>query len=249
MAPSYLKHVIDGRRNLSPQMGQKFAVGMGLSQKEIDYFEDLIRFNQASTIEEKNIFLSRLQKRRAKSLKSLGMADAAALLSHWYVVAIKELVVGLNTDDSVLIQKMLRVRIADTVIQKTIEDLKTLGWLSRKGDRWVSSAYQIRFPDEVKSYVVRSFHKQMLSISEEALNDDLAEREFGAAVFTFPRQKMSELKAKVKELQQELIHYVQAEAKSEKENETNENLSSEDLVYYFGVQCFALQKSKESSEP
>lgn len=238
VAPSYLKHVIDGRRNLSPQMSQRFAFGMGLTADEASYFENLIRFNQAQSLEEKNLYLGRLQKKRAKSLRSFGMAEAAALLSHWYVVAIKELVVSLNTDDTSAIQSLLRVKLSEAVISKTIHDLKELGWLQKEGDRWTSVAYQIRFPDEVKSYVVRSFHKQMLEISVEALQDDLTEREFGAAVFTFPHAKMPELKEKVKELQQDLIQFVQSQSENALQSD-----SGDQKVYYFGVQCFSLQNS------
>ena len=36
VASSYLKHVIDGNRNLSPEMSIKFGHGMDLSQKEND---------------------------------------------------------------------------------------------------------------------------------------------------------------------------------------------------------------------
>ena len=91
IAPAYLKHIIDGRRNLSPKMSIKFAKGMGLPQKEIDYFENLVRFNQAISLEEKTLYFERLRRKRAKTLKPLGLTEAVDLLSHWYVVAIKEI--------------------------------------------------------------------------------------------------------------------------------------------------------------
>src|SRR4051812_9125464 len=58
IAGSYLKHVIDGTRNLSSEMSIKFGHGMSLSQ-EIDYFESLVRFNQANSIEEKTLYFER----------------------------------------------------------------------------------------------------------------------------------------------------------------------------------------------
>jgi uncharacterized protein (TIGR02147 family) len=213
VAPAYLKHIIDGKRNLSPQMSLQFAYGMGLSTRETEYFELLVRFNQAPSLEEKNLFLERLRKKRAKGLKDLSLAEAALLLSHWYVVAIKELVVSLNSEDSTQIQKMLRRRLSESQIQKTISDLVQYGWLEHEEGRWRSKANQIRFPDEVKSYVVRSFHQQMLDLAKEALDDSLDRREFGSAVFSFPRQKLPALKEKIKQLQNELVIYVQEETK------------------------------------
>lgn len=241
VAGSYLKHVIDGARNLSPEMTIRFGNGMGLHAREIDYFENLVRFNQATTLEEKNLYFDRLRRKRARTLKPLGLTDAVALLSHWYVVAIKELVVNLNTDDVKTIQRFLRKRLPENIIEKAVEDLKELGWLQEVSGRWTSQANQATFPDEVKSYVVRSFHRQMLEITAEALEDDMSEREFGAAVFTFPASKLPELKERIKDMQRDLVSYVQDLGASSQDEEK--------VVYHFGVQCFSLQRlEKDKSE-
>ncbi|MDB5038568.1 MAG: hypothetical protein JWQ35_2096 [Bacteriovoracaceae bacterium] len=239
IASSYLKHVIDGKRNLSSEMSIKFGHGMGLSSKEIDYFENLVRFTQASSLEEKDLYFERLRKKRAKSLKSLDLAEAVRLLSHWYVVAIKELVVNLNTVDVKLLQRVLRKKLPENLIEKTIEELRDFGWLNLIEGRWHSSASQVQFPDEVRSYVVRSFHGQMLELAIEALEDDISDREYGAAVFTFPASEFPKLKEKIKELQRDLIGYVQDLSANSKESSRD---TKSQRVYHFGVQCFSLQK-------
>lgn len=241
VASSYLKHVIDGKRNLSPEMSIKFGHGMGLSSKEIDYFENLVRFNQATSLDEKDLYFERLRKKRSRSLKTLDLAEAVRLLSHWYVVAIKELVVMLNTTDVKTLQKVLRKKLPENLIEKTVSDLQEFGWLSYSDKKWNSSASQIQFPDEVRSYVVRSFHGQMLEIAAEALEDDISKREFGAAVFTFPESEFPRLKEKLKELQRDFISYVQDVA-------TKSRGSNSQSVYHFGIQCFSLQKGVENDK-
>lgn len=241
VAGSYLKHVIDGVRNLSPEMTLKFGHGMDLSQREIDYFENLVRFNQAASLEEKSLYFDRLRRKRARALKPLGLTDAVALLSHWYVVAIKELVVSLNTDNVKKIQRVLRKKLPENIIENAINDLKELGWLQSNDGKWISQANQVTFPDEVRSYVVRSFHRQMLEIASEAIEDEIGEREFGAAVFTFPLSKLPELKERIKDMQRDLVSFVQdlgAQAES----------GDPQVVYHFGVQCFALQKVERSDQ-
>jgi len=238
VAPAYLKHVIDGKRNLSPEMSVRFGYGMDLSEKEIEYFENLVRFNQASNLEEKTHYFEGLRKKRARTLKDLTMTEAAALLSHWYVVAIKELVVNLNTIDAPSIQKVLRRKLSESLIQRTIEDLQSLGWLECVDGEWRSLRAQIKFPDEVKSYVIQSFHVQMLEIAQEALEDELDQREFGAAVFSFPKERLPELKKKIKSLQADLISYVQDVSDTDLKLNDRKNQK----IYFFGVQCFSLQK-------
>jgi uncharacterized protein (TIGR02147 family) len=243
VAPAYLKHIIDGKRNLSPEMSHRFAAGMGLDHKQQEYFELLVRFNQAHSLDEKSLYFEGLRKRRSQSLKSLGLAEAASLLSHWYVVVIKELMVVLNTDAATPIQEVLRKKLPLPLIEKVIGDLKGLGWVSQEEGRWRSSAHHIRFPDEIKSYVIRSFHHQMLTIAQEALSDEIDEREFGAAVFTFPKERWPELKLKIKEMQSDLVNYVQDMMPADKNSE-------QDLlnVYFVGIQCFSMQKEGERSE-
>lgn len=236
VAPASLKHVIDGKRNLSSDMSYRFAEGMGLGPKETHYFVDLVHFSQAASLEEKNIYLERLRRKRARTLQSFGLAEAALLLSHWYVVAIKELAVALNTIEVEPIQSLLRKRLPESTIKESIEQLISMGYLMQDDDsRWRSSVAQIQFPDEMKSFVIRSFHGQMLSLAMEALEDELGQREFGSTVFTFPKSKLPELKEKIKELQKDLISFVQDENNMMDDSESH-------IVMYFGTQCFSLQR-------
>lgn len=236
VAAAHLKHVIDGKRNLSPEMSIRFGLGMKLHERELEYFENLVRFNQASNLDEKSYFFEKLRKRRSRSLKSLSLADAASLLSDWHVVAIKHFVVSLNTIEVARIQRVLRRKLSESVIQRSIDHLLEMGWLFQEQGVWKSKASQICFPDEVRSYVVRRYHRQMLELAQEALEDDIEKREFGGTVFKFPRSKVSEMKKKLKELQEEFISYVQATA--------NQPDQKDESVYFFGVQCFSLQNSE-----
>ena len=238
IASSYLKHVIDGRRNLSSEMSIKFARGMDFDAKQVDYFENLVRFNQADTLDEKTIYFERLRKKRAKQLRPIGLAEAAGMLSNWYVIAIKELVVNLNTIDTKIIQQVLRRKLPESLIESTIHYLLEMGWISQDKTTWSSSVGRIQFPDEVRSYVIRSFHAQMLEIAVEALGDDLTEREFQSTTFTIPGDKVPELKAKIKDLQDDLVAYIQDVGQKKQEGEEKPK-----IVYHFGMQCFALQKN------
>lgn len=240
VAPAHLKHVIDGKRNISVEMSLRFGAGMGLSEEELDYFQNLVRFNQASSLDEKTYYFEKLRKKRNKSLQNVSLADAAALLSDWYVIAIKELIVNLNTVDVNVIEGLLRKKLSKPLIQGTIDRLISLGWVLRKNERWRSRSSQICFPDEVKSYVIQSFHRQMLSLAVEALEDPLERREFGSTVFSFPESEIPELKKKVKQLQEEFISYVQSV--SDSSDSSNEDLR----VYFYGVHCFSLEEGVEA---
>ena len=58
--PSFLKLVIDGKRNLTPASIMKFAKGFTLKRHEGEFLHNLVMFNQASTHEEKNHYYKKL---------------------------------------------------------------------------------------------------------------------------------------------------------------------------------------------
>src|SRR5262245_65039952 len=59
-SPNYLKLVIEGERNLSAAMAERFAQTCGLSDDELRYFVDLVAFNQAASLGERAKHYARL---------------------------------------------------------------------------------------------------------------------------------------------------------------------------------------------
>src|SRR5690606_22286195 len=62
---SLLPAVIKGRRNLSQNLRVKFAKALGLPERENQYFDLLVQFNQAKGMTEKNFFFLQLSKFRS----------------------------------------------------------------------------------------------------------------------------------------------------------------------------------------
>src|SRR3989338_9919808 len=48
-SPNFLKLVMEGKRNLSPESIEKFAKGLKLNKNEADFFRRLVLLNQATT--------------------------------------------------------------------------------------------------------------------------------------------------------------------------------------------------------
>src|SRR5690606_4572701 len=63
-APNYLKLVIDGQRNLTPTMAQRFASTCGLGREACEYFGVLVTFTQATSSDERAEAYQRLTRFR-----------------------------------------------------------------------------------------------------------------------------------------------------------------------------------------
>src|SRR5690606_36868144 len=90
-SPNYLKLVMDGERNLTPQTAERFAKGLGLEGDGASYFIDLVAFNQAATLTERNKQYARLTSFRGyRKAHKIDLAHAA-YHSASYMPAIREM--------------------------------------------------------------------------------------------------------------------------------------------------------------
>src|SRR5688572_30102358 len=55
-SPSFLKMVIDGKRNLSNESIGKVASALRFNKEEAEFFNHLVLFNQAEGVEQKKFF-------------------------------------------------------------------------------------------------------------------------------------------------------------------------------------------------
>jgi uncharacterized protein (TIGR02147 family) len=92
----FLHNVISGKKNVSGSGAIKLAQAMKLSTVESDYFENLVSFNQAKNLRERNYFFGKLE---AISKSNSGTGTVRTTLQNhydfyttWYISAIRSLI-------------------------------------------------------------------------------------------------------------------------------------------------------------
>src|SRR5688572_5070974 len=88
---AFFKYVIEGKRNLSKGTLLKACLAFGLKDRDAEYFENLVFFNQAKTIKEKNLYFDRLTRLRGLFDAKRVEESQFAYYSQWYHSAIREL--------------------------------------------------------------------------------------------------------------------------------------------------------------
>jgi uncharacterized protein (TIGR02147 family) len=92
----FLYNVITGLKNLSNSSAVKLAQAMNLNASEADFFENLVSFNQAKNLKERNYYFAKLC--AIKSTKSGSAlvrelrADQHSFYSTWYLSAVRSLI-------------------------------------------------------------------------------------------------------------------------------------------------------------
>src|SRR5688572_639356 len=90
-SPNYLKLVMDGARNLTQPMALRFAEGCGLTGNAVEYFCELVAFNQARVARERELHYERLTRfSRFRKVHKLDVAQSE-YHSEWYIPVIREL--------------------------------------------------------------------------------------------------------------------------------------------------------------
>ncbi len=179
----FLKHVIDGERNLASKSVAKVAKGLGLSDQEAHALELLVLLGEAETDEDKTRLLRRL---RASTVRRQVTGDAFELYSTWCVVPIKELL-GLcdGVADPALLAHRLWPRSSVREVKQALEVLLRLGLVETDaGGRYRSKPTTVETAPQVKSLAVRNYHRDMLLRAASSL-EELPQDERNVTSVTF----------------------------------------------------------------
>lgn len=159
-SPSYLRMVIGGQRHLSRENSEKLSKAFGLDEKEAEFFELLVEFDQASDLKAQDLAYKKILGNEVfRKVRKMAQAEYE-FFSNWQVVAIFE---GLSTDFGQLpasrMAEMLEISVQD--LEHHLSVLKRLGLIDFTNGRWVKKDRQLETPLDIQSLNVRNFHRQM----------------------------------------------------------------------------------------
>lgn len=207
-SPNYLKLVMDGDRNLTPDLALRFAEACHLRGDAVEYFSTLVAFNQAKGQREREVHHARLRGfRRYRDSHKLALAQHA-YYAHWYIPAIRELAARPDfRDDPKWIAKALLPEIAPAEAKRALAVLCELGLLVRARDGRLRQAEPlVETPDGPLGHQVVAFHREMMRLASEALErvprDD---REVSSVTLCIDAARMRALKSDLERFERDLL--------------------------------------------
>lgn len=207
-APNYLKLVIEGKRNLSSDMAQRFATACRLNAEATEYFKILVSFNQAKRDDERNQLHERLTTfARFRSSQRLDLAQKEYHGS-WYIPAIRELVAcpGFR-EDTAWIASTLMPPITERQAAQALDVLQQLGLLERdESGRLVQVSRAVSTGPQPSGLYLRNYHAQMMDRAVQAMHDIAPdERYVSALTLSASPATVREVKRRVMEFRAELV--------------------------------------------
>jgi uncharacterized protein (TIGR02147 family) len=238
-SPNYLKLVIDGERNLSAAMAERFAKALGLSGDAAAYFTTLVSFAQATSTSERTEAYRKLTGfRRYRNARPLAAAEAE-YHSTWYLPAVRELAARADfSEDPRWIGSMLWPSIAPADAERALQTLLTLGLLVRNARGRIEQAEPlVSTGPEVQSVHVASYHRAMLERASGAIDDVPRElRDISALTLCLGADGLRRLKERVQNFRRELLELSGLETEPRQ-------------VVQLNFQLFPLSRVEQSKRP
>jgi uncharacterized protein (TIGR02147 family) len=205
----YLKLIIEGKRNLTPNTVRRFMDALSLKGKDALYFENLVFFNQAKNGQDKQYYFERLE----ASAEGSGSKQFELLKSSyqyftcWYYVAVRELVgLATFTEDTGWISSQLRNKISRRQAQESLDLLVNLGLIRRdENGKLVQSEPLVKYAGGTFNEIHHKFHLEMIERAKESLiGDPYLERNGSGVTLSCDNAKLPEIKKAIDAFRDEL---------------------------------------------
>lgn len=207
-SPNYLKLVTDGLRNLAPESVEKFARGLGLSKREQEIFRVLVLITNARSDDERNALFARLRERIGADEITRLRDDQFAVYEVWWALVIRDMAQLPDFQlDARWIGRRLRPRVRPAQVQRALDLLTRLGLLVVGDDGKVQAAERtISTGPEVQSLAVRNYHRSLLDLAGNALDEiPREERNITSVTVLLSREGYDEAVAEIAKLRRRLL--------------------------------------------
>ncbi len=233
-SPNYLKLIIEGRRNLSEDMINRFARALRLARAEADEFRALVRYGQANAPIERNQFLKELADLRARRAFEAGQINQRSWekVPGWIGWVLYAMADQANVEfNPQILQKLFRAKANADDIRESLQKLIESGELAR--DVETGQVYKGRdlvdSPQDLPVALIRKLQAELIYLGIESLfRDSPKEREFGAMTVAMTDEEFQQVRFELRQLRKRLQKDILVKRKS----------SKGERVYQLNVQLF-----------
>ena len=168
---SFLREVINGKKNLGKSTVENFSLALGLCGKESRFFKHLVFFNQATGADEKQdhytVLLSLMNTVKEFQLTALQVQ----VYNYWYIPVVRELACILDfKDDYALLAKSIYPAITATEAKSAVKILVRLKMLRKlENGAYEQNSRAIQAKSEFDSMAIMNFTRAMTEHALHAL--------------------------------------------------------------------------------
>lgn len=202
---SFMSNLLQGKRNLTQHLRLKFAKALRLETHEAEYFDFLVQFNQAKSLEEKNYFFSHLSKHRGSRAKLLA-EHQYRFFSKWYHTVIWNYF-GLEKAEKqpARILKHLASNLTAEQVEESIQLLLEMGLIRKMANGYAVSDRHMVTDKLFLGPVAKSYHKEFQRLAGEAMEQFPPEkRQYNVLAFSVSDKGFAAIRQRIASFTQEV---------------------------------------------
>jgi uncharacterized protein (TIGR02147 family) len=233
------RDVVEGRQSLGRSLILKFSQALRHTKNEASYFENMVYFNEAKTIDERKMYFGRMMSfGRSKAFKI--DAGKYEYYSRWYYSAVRALLTCFRfQDDFESIAKALDPPIRPDQAKKALEVLGNLGFIKKDAegyyelDKAVITTGILSDDQKVNTLNVINFQKTMMQMAQDMYERHPFQRlSMSTLTMSVSKQTFSVIKDEIAALREKIAAMAEKDA-------------NPDRIYQLSYQLFPLSRIKE----
>lgn len=209
---TFLYRILKGEKSLSKDSIFKVGNSMRLEKREMEYFQCMVHFNEATTLKEREYYFKQLQAinihKKLVKLKN----HQLEYYSHWYNIVIRDYVSLQNGSCN---PKEIAAGIIPPVeqakVEKSLKLLGALGLLKKLASgRYKAVDQFISTGDEIASVAIPRYHKDMLKIASESIDTvPDKERDYSNISFSISKKGFEKIKAELQWFRKHILKIIE----------------------------------------
>lgn len=205
--PSFFSKIINGKRRISYTFGMRLAQLMKLTKPQRDFFELLIRCDQAKSSAEYMTIKEKIVVKVQSRLAAI-KPDQSSFYSKWYNTVIRELLnVIVFKDDYESLSKMIIPMIKPHQVRVAVSLLKELQVIKETENGTLILSEQFITTDRnIPVPIIHDFQSQMINLAKTALvNVDKDSREISTITLSLSEDSFRKVRQRIIDLRNELF--------------------------------------------
>jgi uncharacterized protein (TIGR02147 family) len=215
---SSLANITSGRQSLSTSRIYEVAQAMGLGKRETEYFDALVRFNEAKTVQEKEFHFERMRSLARKTSAAKLMDSQYDYYSTWYHCVIRELATTKEFgDDFSLLAAAVDPPITAMQAKNSVKLLCKLGMLKKSpAGRYYQTEAMLSTGDEVESFALQKYHREHLRLAAESIDRHPRYlRDISSVTAGLSLQGLRQVKFEIQQFRKRLLDVIAADTPAE----------------------------------
>ncbi len=203
----WLADIISARITLTDRYIPRIAKALGLGQRESDFFESLVRYNQSSSLEERKFHLDKLIAYKEISAEVIG-ADRMDFYSEWWHAAIRELLACPKVEQS---SDKLALKLSPSLdseeVARSLEILKALKLIRKDAQgKFKPVNVLLRKDKSSPSPHLRKYLRDLMVLAMESLERfPKGERDVSTMTLALGKESFEEVVLDLKTLRKKIL--------------------------------------------